>query len=433
MNTPADGGRPRMQMYIFTGPNPRRDGTIDNGISGHEWGHYFHRRLAATFSNRQSGAMGEGNGDIIALLMAVKEGDDYDGAYATGPYATYRFFFAPTYVENFFFGIRRYCYSTDFNLNALTFKHIGGAIGTLPSGTPISPIGWENNGNSEVHNAGEIWCMTFWEAYRALIDAHQMRGNNFNDAKASAQTYLVAGLKLWPSSATFTEARDGILAAAAATDIDDFNTMAKAYARRGMGRQAVSPSRTSTTLTGVVEDYNPIQYRGFELGGATVDDSINSCDDDGVLDGGETGLMTVTLNNISYDTVTTLSATTATLSSPDNVSFGNGGVINFPSSTSGNSVMGTIEVTLDDDNLDIHEITINVEWDDTAQYSEPFDQDVPVVVNMDGGGNETQFCGCFATLPDAVAVILQSLGDGEWPGSRDVADFVATLNNVCAE
>jgi hypothetical protein len=433
MNTPGDGGRPRMQMYIFTGPNPRRDGTIDNGISGHEWGHYFHRRLAASFSNRQSGSMGEGNGDIIATLLAVREGDNYDGAYATGPYATYQFFFAPTYDENFFFGIRRYCYSTDFNLNALTFKHIGGAINTLPTGTPISPIGWEGNGNSEVHNAGEIWCMSFWEVYRALIADYQNRGSNFGDAKAAAQTYLVAGLKLWPSNATFTEARDGILAAAAATNIDDFITMAKGYARRGMGRDAVSPDRFSTTLTGVVESFDPILYRGFSLTSATVDDSIANCDADGVLDGGETGLLTVTLDNISYDTVTMLSATTATITSPDNVSFSNGGVINFPSSFSGDSIFGTIEVTLDDNNLSLHEITLNIEWDDTAQYVDPANEDVPVTVNMDGGGDETEFCGCFATLPDAVAAILDSLGNGEWPGSRDVADYVTTLNNICAE
>jgi hypothetical protein len=67
------------------------------------------------------------------------------------------------------------------------------------------------------------------------------------------ERYLVGGLKATPSVPTFTEARDGVLAIAAATDLADFTLLAQAFARRGLGLEAVSPPRSSTTLTGVVD------------------------------------------------------------------------------------------------------------------------------------------------------------------------------------
>ena len=48
MSTPPDGASPRMQMYLWDAKmlgEPRPDGTIDNTIVGHEWGHYLHHRL----------------------------------------------------------------------------------------------------------------------------------------------------------------------------------------------------------------------------------------------------------------------------------------------------------------------------------------------------------------------------------------------------
>src|SRR5690606_7188110 len=49
--TPPDGQNPRMQMYIWTAPNPDRDGDLDNGIITHEYGHGISNRLVGGPAN----------------------------------------------------------------------------------------------------------------------------------------------------------------------------------------------------------------------------------------------------------------------------------------------------------------------------------------------------------------------------------------------
>lgn len=367
MNTPADGGRPRMQMYIFTGPNPDRDGTIDNGISGHEWGHYWHHRLVVGANSPQASAMSEGFGDTIALIMQVEANGDLDGAYATGPYATFHAF-GSGFENNFFFGIRRYAYSSDPAINALSFRHIGGSIASLPQNTPISSLGWENNGNAEVHNAGEIWCEMLWCCYHDLLVARLGDGDSFDDIKRDWQAYLVAGLKLTPGNTTFTQGRDGILAGVAATNPDDFAIVSQAFANKGIGRDAVAPAAGDSSNSGVVESFDPVLLYSLAYEGAALDDVgdglLMSCDSDGILDSGETGQLTITLQNTSFDPINPLSSTTATVTSPDNVTFSNGGVINFPPSVAGNIVSGSVEVTLNE-GLDVHEIDFNISFTDS--------------------------------------------------------------------
>ena len=73
--------------------------------------------------------------------------------------------------------------------------------------------------------------------------------------------------------------------------------LAAAFARRGAGSCAESPPRDSLDFVGVVESYEvepPIV-----LGAPTLDDSPASCDDDGVLDAGEGGTLTVKVTNAS--------------------------------------------------------------------------------------------------------------------------------------
>ena len=67
--------------------------------------------------------------------------------------------------------------------------------------------------------------------------------------------YVVTGMKLAPTNPTFTEQRDGILAAAAAADPADLAVLAQAFAKRGAGSCAVSPPRASQDLAGVVESF----------------------------------------------------------------------------------------------------------------------------------------------------------------------------------
>ncbi len=284
----------------------RRAGALDNTVVGHEWGHYLSNRLisnAAGLGNQQGRSLGEGWADFVSLLLMVREADlqvnaNWAGVYATAAYSQ----MGPGFANASYFGIRRYPYSTDLTRNPLTFKHIENGV-ALPSGPPSANGGATN---AEVHNSGELWAVTLWECYAALLRASPRL--TFDQARDRMMRYLVAGLKLTPPQPTFTEARDGILAAVAAADLTDFQLFSTAFARRGLGLRAVAPDRASTTHVPVVEDFST----GNELTflGADLSDETSWCDRDGVLDVGERGLLQVMLRNVGYAPLT---ATTGTL------------------------------------------------------------------------------------------------------------------------
>ncbi|MBL8974647.1 MAG: M36 family metallopeptidase, partial [Myxococcales bacterium] len=260
-----------------------RDGTIDNMIVAHEWGHYIHHRLVDC-SSPACGAESEGWGDFNALFTALREGDDLDGVYALSLYAA----FDPTG----YFGIRRLPYTVDFARNGFTYRHISDGE-AAPMAQPIEPSGAPN---SEVHNAGEVWATMMWEAYIALHKAHAEVGDlDFAGVRRRLGDIVVAGMILAPESPTFLEQRDALLMAAAAIDPADFTTIAAAFARRGAGSCAISPPKHSIDFSGLHEDFQ-VRANGVILG-ADVDDSLASCDGDGVLDVGELGRVELRLYN----------------------------------------------------------------------------------------------------------------------------------------
>ena len=311
-----------------------RDGTIDNTVVAHEWGHYLHLRLVACGSPTCS-AESEGWADFNASLMTVRPGDSLTGTYAAAQYAT------GSFVDPGYFGIRRYPYSTDMSKDPLTFKHIMDSE-TLPVGIPVADSG---GNNAESHNAGEIWSTMMFEAYFALLakTVGASPAYSYAEAHRRMSDYVVAGMKITPTDPTYTEQRDAVLAAAAAADADDFNVMAKAFAKRGAGSCAVSPARDSTDFAGVVESFtvNP-NVQAFSV---TVDDSVKSCDKDGFLDAGEAGKITVQIFNggpaAMSDTVVTVATTTA------GVTFPNGPSIKVPPMAAYAKTTAQIDVQLD--------------------------------------------------------------------------------------
>ncbi|HEX3476731.1 MAG TPA: M36 family metallopeptidase [Kofleriaceae bacterium] len=232
-----------------------RDGDLDSGVSGHEWAHYLHHRLAVCNTGQQCGGMSEGWGDFNGLLLQLRDGDNRDGTYAQGSYAD-----ASGTPDAAYFSVRRFPYSRDRTKNALSFRHIADE-NPLPTTTPGRLNG---AANSEVHNAGEVWALMMFEAFNTLIDAHGVPVG-----RRRITDYSVAGLLLTPPEATFVEARDAILAAASALDTDDLILIAAAFAGRGAGSCAVAPSNAVRTNNGVIE--SGTLAGKLELGGLSLD------------------------------------------------------------------------------------------------------------------------------------------------------------------
>jgi len=271
-----------MQRHV----DVERDGALDSTLVAHEWGHFLHFRLADC-NQLMCYALSEGFADFVALHLIVRDGDDLAGTFAAAIYAG-----GGSSVDGAYFGIRRAPYSTDLDKNGFTFKHISSGE-PLPA-QPLQDFGVDN---AEVHNAGEVWTMMLFEAYASLLAQTQGPGatRSFAEAQRTMSDYLVAGLQLMPLDATYTEARDAILAAAAARSLDDMATLAAGFARRGAGSCAESPPRDSEDFVGVVESYE-VRPR-IEIAGVTLDDSASSCDGDGVLDQAETGTLRVRVLN----------------------------------------------------------------------------------------------------------------------------------------
>ena len=281
--------------------------------------------------------MGEGWADFHAMLLIVRPEDinvasnaNWSGTYAVGVYDTFGLV-----QDNMYFGIRRYPYSTDMAKNPLTFKHIAAGV-ALPVGPPVSLV-VAGTDNSEVHAAGEVWAEMLWECYAALLNAH-----SFTDAQHRMQRYIVAGYKATPFAATYTEARDAILAVAAASDPADYQTLGQAFARRGLGTGAVAPDRFDTTNGGLTESFfwGPDLY----ISNATFTDGSVNCDSDNVLDPGETAKVTLVLQNSGSTDLHQTGATLTTTTS--GVTLADGGVFGIPTIAAGQTATVTLPVSL---------------------------------------------------------------------------------------
>jgi hypothetical protein len=228
-------------------------------------------------------AMSEGWGDFDALMLTTRAGDNFDGAFPFAVYTTQGFAADPAY-----FGIRRAPYSTNVNINPLTYRDMADDQ-ALPTNAPLNP----SNTNSEVHNAGEVWAEVLWEGYVALLKAGPAAGETFEETRAKMGRYVVAGLLLAPPEASPMEMRNALLGAVlAAGSQADHDLLLAAFAKRGFGSCAVAPPPESETFNEIVESS---EIAGnAQLSALVLDDD---CDNDGVLDSGETATLKLQIAN----------------------------------------------------------------------------------------------------------------------------------------
>ncbi len=250
--TPSPDGEPgRIQMFVWSGPDPDRDGDLDAEVIVHEYVHGLSTRLVGGgtgISTVQAAGLGEGWSDFYALALLSEPGDDPDGVYAFGAYASTQL---AGLAESYYYGIRRYPYCTDLGKNPLTFKDIDPTQASPHDGVDVNPTNPFNPLNApEVHAQGEVWCATLWDARANLI--HRLGAEAGNRLILQLAT---DGMKLSPPNPDFLQARDAILLA------DQVNNggihqpdLWRAFAKRGLGFSAVSPD--SSTTTGIREAFD---------------------------------------------------------------------------------------------------------------------------------------------------------------------------------
>lgn len=244
--TPPDGQNGRMRMYLWNTANPYRDGDLEAGIVIHELSHGLSTRLTGGPANSgclgwgESGGMGEGWGDFLATT--IRSHQKYSD-YAMGAWASNK--------ED---GIRNYIYSLNETINPATYK------------TLDKPGFWG------VHAIGEVWAEMLWVVLQGLIEKHGYSDSLFPPKPSADGTVpeedffrpstgnkrripkygntlmvqlVIDAMKLQTCRPSFFNARDAIIQAdQELTDGENFCTLWKGFAARGLGPNAKVEGRT---------------------------------------------------------------------------------------------------------------------------------------------------------------------------------------------
>lgn len=305
-STAADGVRGRMQMFLFSGPNPDIDGSLDADVVIHEHAHGLSSRLHGNslgLFNDMSRGMGEGWSDFYGMAMLSSPSDPIDSLATNGAYVTYLF---QGEQNNAYYGIRRFPTAIKTSVggpnnrphNPLTFADIDQTQLNLTDGA----FGPRTDGTADqVHNAGEIWCVTLWE-----IRAKFIQRLGWEVGNRRILQLVTDGMKLAPLSPTPITERDAIVAAAYATgNAADVADIWAGFAIRGLGANASieNVGGTSTGGTGtarVTEAFNAPNLN--QSPAITVSDAIG--DNDGYPEPGETVMLSIPLTNSTGITAT---------------------------------------------------------------------------------------------------------------------------------
>ncbi len=206
------------------------DSSFDNGIVIHEYGHGISTRLAGGANNsgcliacvefdddgnciQDTEQMGEGWSDWFALMMTIESGDTGADARGIGTFAAGE----PTTGG----GIRPFPYSTDLNVNPVTYGDTN-----------------DETNFSAPHGVGSVWASIIWDLNWALIERDGFDPDLYNGTGGNnlAMQLIIDGLKLQTCNPGFIDGRDGILRADEIAN-DGANTCLiwEVFARRGVG------------------------------------------------------------------------------------------------------------------------------------------------------------------------------------------------------
>ncbi|WAC00794.1 M36 family metallopeptidase [Lacinutrix neustonica] len=214
---------------------PLVDGSLDNEIVAHEYGHGISNRLAGGPSNSNclgnAEQMGEGWSDWFGMMITMKATDL--GTDARG-FVTYS-----TSQPLDGLGIRPAPYSTDTSVNSLTYASTN-----------------DDTNISQPHGIGTVWATILWDLTWKYIEKYGFDSDVYNGTGGNNKIMqlVLDGLKLQACGAGFVEGRDALLAAdTALSNGEDQCMIWEAFIDRGVGLNA--SQGTFGSRTDQVQDF----------------------------------------------------------------------------------------------------------------------------------------------------------------------------------
>jgi extracellular elastinolytic metalloproteinase len=202
------------------------DGSFDNGIVIHEYGHGISNRLTGNgstclVSSVSKEQMGEGWSDFFALMLTNKPGDNASVPRGMATYAAGQSITGS--------GIRPAQYSPNFAVNDYTYTDTNFMEYTNANGVVVP----------DVHSIGFVWATMLWDLHWDYVAKYGYASDvtaNTTSGSARVLQLVTNALKLQACNPSFVEGRDAILAAElASTGGVDKCMIWRAFAKRGLG------------------------------------------------------------------------------------------------------------------------------------------------------------------------------------------------------
>ncbi|WPO83909.1 T9SS-dependent M36 family metallopeptidase [Chryseobacterium sp. JJR-5R] len=231
-------------VNVSMGYSTKQDGSFDNGVMIHEYGHGISNRLTGNGysclqASQSKEQMGEGWSDFFALMLTNKPGDNASVPRGMGTYVS-----GEGISGN---GIRPAKYSPDFAVNSFTYGNTNGM--EFLNGSTMVP---------NVHSIGFVWATMLWDLHWQYVAKYGYASNvtsNTTNGSSRVLQLVTDALKLQVCSPTFIDGRTAILTAELATTQGADRCMIwRTFAKRGLGVNASAGSKTN--INDQVQDFS---------------------------------------------------------------------------------------------------------------------------------------------------------------------------------
>ncbi|MCY0977550.1 T9SS-dependent M36 family metallopeptidase [Chryseobacterium wangxinyae] len=220
------------------------DGSFDNGIITHEYGHGISNRLTGNgytclLKSQSKEQMGEGWSDFFSLMLTNSPNDNANVPRSVGTYASGQ--------STSGAGLRPVKYSPDFSVNNYTYGRTNGM--EFEEDSEIVP---------DVHRIGFVWATMLWDLhwqYAAKYGYSSDVTANKNNGSSRVLQLVTDALKLQACNPTFIDGRNAILSAEMLTTKGENRCMIwKTFARRGLGINALPGNKMN--INDQIEDFS---------------------------------------------------------------------------------------------------------------------------------------------------------------------------------